>query len=168
MKKDYREKFTVIFLIDAETPTKILLLERGADRWIAPGGYTGIGGGIEKNENQLEGALRELKEEAYIDSVELKEFGRAIINKKKTLFFFSGIYDSAITPQCNEGNLHWTNISDIFNFTVLPVTVLFLKEWQRRKFATNNYFTLHINRADEHYMLSNIIDWHIENGLQDI
>ena len=54
---------TLIFLTHAE---EILLIKRGADRRILPAKYNGLGGHLERDEDPLSGALRELEEEAGI------------------------------------------------------------------------------------------------------
>lgn len=60
---------TLIFLTHGD---EILLMKRAADRRILPGRYNGLGGHIERGEDPLASAYRELAEEAGIRPRELR------------------------------------------------------------------------------------------------
>lgn len=85
------------FLLDKNSPTKIILLKSSAEKTFAPNFFTGIGGkigdlpGLEE-ETVLGSAYRELKEETkdYLtkENTQLREFARCIYNSGLSLYYF--------------------------------------------------------------------------------
>jgi len=63
MLNRFEKRYTTIFLADSLSPSSLILLKRRTDTDVAPNLYTGLGGKIELGEDQLAGAVRELKEE---------------------------------------------------------------------------------------------------------
>ena len=125
MLKDFAEKLTVIFLLDAQQPHKVVLLQRGSERKFAPNFWTGLGGKIEleKDSDQLAGAERELSEETKgAIRVPLHEFARVNINNLKILCYFWGIYQTEDLPACTEGTLHWVSLADTLSKDIIPTT----------------------------------------------
>lgn len=135
-------KLTVVFLVDQNPPKRILVFKRSSDRDFAPNMYTGIGGKIEVGETELEGALRELNEETGISGILLKEFGRVIIDNNVRLYYFWGVYAGGELPKSDVGKLEWVNTEDLLKKEMISTTLLFCKEWEKRKFAVDQPFTV--------------------------
>ena len=133
--------WSVIFLLDKNPLSKIVLLKRANFKKFAPNFYTGIGGKIESGESPLKGAYRELKEETGLENITLTEFARCIVNNQKTLFYFWGIFPDKV-PECNEGTLVWVEKDQILSKRIIPTTKSICTEWQKRGFAINKPFEI--------------------------
>lgn len=140
--------WNVIFLIDQNPPTKIVLLKRAPSKKFAPYMYTGIGGKIEAGETELESAYRELKEETGIGDVDLKQFAKVIIDKKDQLVYFLGIYTSDSLPHSDDGNLEWVPTNGILNKNIIPTTLEMIKQWKSQNFSIQP-FELHVKTISE-------------------
>jgi 8-oxo-dGTP pyrophosphatase MutT (NUDIX family) len=134
--------WTVIFLLDDVTFTKLVLLYRSANHAFAPHYYTGIGGKVEGGETPLQGAYRELEEETALHSIELTEFARCHIQNVGTLHYFWGVYSGDNLPPCNEGTLEWVDKKNLLSKKLIPTTQGVCLEWEKRKFAVNDAFTV--------------------------
>ena len=86
-------KWNVIFLVDKNPPSQIVMFKRTPDRDFAPNLYTGVGGKVEPKESIADSAHRELEEETGINNIALTEFARVIIDGKLRLYYFWGIYN---------------------------------------------------------------------------
>lgn len=89
----------------------VLLMRRGADRRVFPGRYNGVGGHIERGEDALSSARREIREETGLAVENLRL--RAVYNIDAggatgiTLFVFTGSSASRAVVDGPEGTLHW-------------------------------------------------------------
>ena len=89
----------------------ILLMKRAAHKRVFPNRYNGVGGHIERNEDPLTGAGREIKEETGLEVRDIRL--RAVYNIDANvttgilLFVFTAISDSRILIPNDEGSLHW-------------------------------------------------------------
>jgi 8-oxo-dGTP pyrophosphatase MutT (NUDIX family) len=165
MSENFEQKWTCIFLIDKKPPAEILMLKRGSDRKLAPDMWTGLGGKVEKEESNFAGAVRELKEEAdEACDVSLKEFGRLIINKQKSIHYFFGILEAQPAPKCTEGTLEWVEVSKVLEKDIIPSTKIFLQEWQKRNWNISP-FTILLERADVDDVKSQILSYDIKERL---
>jgi 8-oxo-dGTP diphosphatase len=89
----------------------VLLMKRGPHKRVFPNRYNGLGGHIERDEDPLNGARREVAEESglKVDNLEL----RAVYNIDAgeatgiMLFVFLGESESRQLAECDEGTLHW-------------------------------------------------------------
>jgi 8-oxo-dGTP diphosphatase len=89
----------------------VLLMKRGPHKRVFPNRYNGLGGHIERDEDPLNGARREVAEESglKVDRLEL----RAVYNIDAgeatgiMLFVFIGQSESRELAACDEGTLHW-------------------------------------------------------------
>lgn len=110
---------SIILLIDGG---KVLLQQASAKKKIYPGYFNGIGGHIERGEDILAGAIRELSEEAGVRCEDLHLAGTIMIDVHEDtgilLFVFSGTKITGQLSSSDEGTLHWVEID---NLDELPV-----------------------------------------------
>lgn len=151
-------KWTVIFLVDQDPPSKIILLKRSAKKTFAPNFYTGIGGKVGdiagfENETPLESAYRELAEETEndltIDNIVLHEFARCLYESGLTLHYFWGMYKEVKTPtiSANDGTLEWVGTDNLFNFAIIPTTKAVCAEWKNRGFDLKVKFSVYVRET---------------------
>ncbi len=140
--------YTVIFLLDATPPTKLLLLKRAATKAFAPNWHTGVGGKVEAGEKIIDSAYRELAEETGLSHVHLHPLATCIIENYVTLAYFWGLYKGA-PPACDEGDLFWVMIEDLFNYNIIPTTHTVLQEWQHRGFSADVQWRMHLCQIGE-------------------
>lgn len=109
---------TTAFLFNNE---KVLMLKRSADRKIAPGLWTGIGGHLEPEEiNDLElSCIREIYEETGIKKEDITELKLKYIllrlkgTEIREQFIYFGTTMKQEIIDTEEGKLHWVNIETI-------------------------------------------------------
>jgi len=111
---------SIILLISED---RVLLQKAAEDKKIFPGYYNGIGGHIERHEDVLAGANRELKEEAGITCQDLCLAGSIMIDVEEVagilLFVFTGSkFTGELSPSV-EGTLHWVKIDQLNQFQVV-------------------------------------------------
>lgn len=123
---------SIILLIDSD---KVLLQKASDEKKIYPGHYNGIGGHIERCEDVLAGARRELLEEAGISCEDLRLSGTIMIDVHKDtgilLFVFSGTKIFGQLRSSEEGTLHWVEIGQLQQLPVvedIPELILKIQE----------------------------------------
>ena len=96
----------------------VLLMKRAPDRRIFPNRYNGVGGHIERGEDPLTGAIREIKEETSLDAQDLRL--RAVYNVDAgvepgiLLFVFTAFSEKRdFTGDGREGALRWVACSEV-------------------------------------------------------
>ena len=111
---------SIILLIDGD---KVLLQKAAENKKIFPGYYNGIGGHIERCEDLLAGATRELKEEAGVTCDDLRLAGSIMIDVEKDtgilLFVFTGSRITGELKPSEEGTLHWIGIDQLKRIKVV-------------------------------------------------
>lgn len=89
----------------------ILLLKRGAHKRVYPGRYNGVGGHIERDEDPLSGAVREIKEETGLDVQNVRFCGAIHVDAGQSngilVFVFSAEAATRAFGDCDEGTLEW-------------------------------------------------------------
>ncbi len=89
----------------------VLLMKRAAHKRIFPNQYNGLGGHIERNEDPLASARREIEEESGLTVHGLRLFAVHNIDAGQEtgiiLFVFTAWSDSRDTVESDEGTLHW-------------------------------------------------------------
>jgi 8-oxo-dGTP diphosphatase len=101
----------------------VLLMKRAAHRRVFPNRYNGVGGHIERNEDPLTSARREITEETglIVNNLLL----RAVYNidaDESTgimLFIFTGESEERQVVANSEGTLHWIPQSEITNYDLV-------------------------------------------------
>lgn len=111
---------SIILLIDGE---QVLLQKAAENKKIFPGCYNGIGGHIERYEDVLAGATRELKEEAGVTCDDLHLAGTIMIDVETDtgilLFVFTGSKIIGELIPSEEGTLHWVRIDQLKQIKVV-------------------------------------------------
>jgi 8-oxo-dGTP diphosphatase len=89
----------------------ILLLKRGMHKRVYPGRYNGVGGHIERDEDPMTGAIREMQEETGLDVKNVHFHGVMHIDAGEPtgilVFVFSAESDSREVIDSDEGTLEW-------------------------------------------------------------
>jgi 8-oxo-dGTP diphosphatase len=106
---------TLIFLFDKEN---VLLLKGASNKSIWANKLNGIGGHIERGENVIQSAQRELFEETNIVNQPLWICGNILINTNDLmtgilLFILKGLYTGSEFRNSEEGQLYWLNINKL-------------------------------------------------------
>ncbi|MCD4686741.1 MAG: NUDIX domain-containing protein [Anaerolineae bacterium] len=90
----------------------MLLLKRGLHKRVFPGQYNGVGGHIERDEDPISGAIREMQEETGLDITNVRFRGMIHVDAGAAS---SGIIVFVVTAEaisrdftdCDEGTLAW-------------------------------------------------------------
>jgi len=113
-----RKKILTLFLIVDDENEKVLLGKKL--RGFGEGYWNGFGGKVEPNESVLQGALRELKEEACVDALDTDEVGRLTFvweDEKDKIPWLVHVFRATKfmgTPtRTDEMDPRWFNFSDI-------------------------------------------------------
>ncbi len=105
---------TIIFIFRDE----LVLLQKGAEtKKINPGYLNGLGGHLERSEDVLSGARRELAEEADISCEDLQLAGTIMIDVEENqgilLFVFTGEKITGEPHGSDEGPLQWVPVDRV-------------------------------------------------------
>ncbi len=99
---------TLCFVLNGDD---VLLMKRAAHKRVFPNRYNGVGGHIERDEDPLTSARREIKEETGLDVRDVRL--RAVYNIDAgeatgiMLFVFTAVSDRRDVCANREGTLHW-------------------------------------------------------------
>jgi 8-oxo-dGTP diphosphatase len=92
----------------------LLLMKRAAHMRVFPGLYNGLGGHLERDEDPLSGAIREMREETGLEVSNVVFRGAYNIDAGQetgiVLFIFTAESASRDFTECEEGSLHWVPI----------------------------------------------------------
>jgi 8-oxo-dGTP diphosphatase len=105
---------TLIFITRGE---EVLLLRGAAHKRLWANRYNGVGGHIERGEDALSAAQRELVEETGLEESKLRLVGTVFIDagveRGIGLFVFRGEYAGGALHESDEGNLEWVQTSQL-------------------------------------------------------
>ncbi len=103
----------------------ILLMKRSMHKRVFPGHYNGVGGHIERDEDPLTGAVREIREETGLKVTNLRYCGSSHIDAGQQtgilLFVFTAIATSREVIASDEGSLHWMALKEVLDGDLLLV-----------------------------------------------
>lgn len=107
----------------------LLLFRNKKKNDINEGKWIGVGGHREPNETIDECAIREVKEETGLDVHSLECAGEVLFvdeNLKMMMYLYEITDFSGTLIECNEGDLKWIPIKDIYNYPMWEGDKLFL------------------------------------------
>jgi 8-oxo-dGTP diphosphatase len=116
---------TLIFITKGN---KVLLIRGAPDKRIWANQYNGIGGHVERSEDVLSSARREIMEEAGIEILSLWLCGLVMVDVREDvgigLYIFRGEFEKGELRKSEEGELEWIDQSEINQYHLvedLPV-----------------------------------------------
>lgn len=111
---------TLILVFDGG---KVLLQKGSPTKKIWPGCYNGLGGHIERGEDVLSAARRELHEEAQLECTDLHLCGTVTIDVEETngilMFVLTGKKVLGELQESDEGSLHWIEVRKLMTLPVV-------------------------------------------------
>jgi 8-oxo-dGTP diphosphatase len=113
---------TLTFLLDGDD---VLLIRRSPDAPLFPGLYNGVGGHVERGEDLLSSARREVHEETGLDVPDLALRCLLHVNEGPSrpgvlVFVFVGRPGRRDVTASSEGTLHWVPLSRLHKLALLP------------------------------------------------
>jgi 8-oxo-dGTP diphosphatase len=111
---------TLCFVMNGDD---ILLMKRAAHKRAFPNRFNGVGGHIERDEDPLTGARREILEETGLEVHDVRL--RAVYNIDAgeatgiVLFVFTAVSDDRETQNNDEGTLHWIPRSEVMSLDLV-------------------------------------------------
>jgi 8-oxo-dGTP diphosphatase len=136
---------TLVFLFRGG---EVLLIERSQSAGLFPGMYNGVGGHVERGENILESARREVQEETGLEVTDLTL--RGIIHADEgwgapgaLVFVFVGEAPTRDVTESNEGRLHWISMDELATVRLMPDLVTLLPRLWHTDPGAGLFFTGH-------------------------
>lgn len=133
---------TLIFLTRGD---QVLLLKGAQNKRLWSGLYNGIGGHIERGEDALSAAHRELFEETGLRVPNLALCGIATIDTQMNpgvcIFIFTGEYQGGEPIRSTEGSLEWIKIQEIKKIPIVADLPLLLPKILAYKIDSPIFFS---------------------------
>ena len=129
MNNDEIERTVICYIIK---DNQVLMLYRNKkEHDINKNKWIGVGGHIENGEEPIDAIIREVKEETNLDIIRCEKRANIIFHFGEHIEFMHVFvcleFKGEINYDCNEGELKWINISDVYSLPIWEGDVLFLK-----------------------------------------
>lgn len=111
---------TLIFIT---RPRAVLLIKGAPNKRLWANRYNGLGGHIERGEDALSAARRELHEETGLENVSLRLIGTVMIDAGEQrgigLFVYQGEYQGGELIESKEGSLEWVPLDSLDSYPLV-------------------------------------------------
>jgi len=119
---------TLCFVVNEDA---VLLMKRAAHKRVFPNQYNGLGGHIERDEDPLNSAKREIHEECglALDDLQLRAIYNIDAGEETgiVLFVFVAFSDTReVVDDSGEGTLHWIPVDQILDYDLVEDLPLIL------------------------------------------
>ncbi len=122
------EKTTLIYL---EKNNQYLMLHRNKkENDLNEGFWIGVGGHVESGETPDQTIVREVKEETGLDLLSFKKRGLIYFKNddfEEEMYLYTSSDFKGDLISCNEGDLHWVDISKVMELPIWEGDKIFLK-----------------------------------------
>jgi 8-oxo-dGTP diphosphatase len=145
------QRYTVIprTLILVFNGDKVLLLKGAESKKNWAGRYNGLGGHVERGEDVLSSAKRELLEESGISKIDLHLCGTILCDVEEfmgvAIYVYKGYVDKVPLQPGEEGILEWMPVSDVNELNIvedMPIIIPRVYAWEvgEAPFSGTNHY----------------------------
>ncbi len=130
----------------------VLLMKRGAHRRVFPNQYNGLGGHIERDEDPLTGAKREIKEESGLDVHEVRLRSVHNIDTDQATGIMLFVYTAQshsrdVVDDSDEGTLEWVPLANLAEYDLVEDLPLLLPKIANQDETVP--FSVHVSYDDQ-------------------
>ena len=119
VKENYK-KTSVVLIFNKDD--EILIIKRSKTAPWMPNKWSLVGGGVEKNENYLDAAIREVKEETSLKVSSLKKIDEVFSEKENCniIFYQTNTFKGDVKLNFENSKFKWVNKNDYNTYEYVP------------------------------------------------